>query len=1268
MSELSFRWFVLTVDVSIKALVLAAGAGFGLWALRVRDSSAKHAAWVGVLLGMLALPLLALTLPGIALPLPGRLAAFLRNESASARIAEPASGSDSARATLANPIRPMNAGRNRQADSLPTEPAAEFADEDMRSDHGPLGSIAEPSPSRRAGGEPRTGIAAIKPAVMKPNDFANPASAASRRLEANRIPWTLLAGALWAAAALIGALRLLFGIAFARRLVGRAVPVRAPWTSVRDRANNVPPRAGLENDRELDVRESSEIAVPVTAGVFRSTVLVPANWRTWPAEKLFDVLVHEQAHVRRHDCLTACLAELATCLYWFHPVAWRLRRRLALLAEAACDDAAISSTGNRPAYARHLLEIAGVLAGRSGRVLYPGVSMARQSNVESRIDAILDFNRPLSRRLTWTATLLVGSAVAPLVGVAAALRPSIDSSHRVSAPVIGPLSGPSDHSAPTIDVKKRIAVNDVVQADQPRQGASPGRSTSAPTVPLPNASNEGLLTVTGRVLLPDGSPAADAFVSAVGNRDERGTTVRADATGRFRLQHAFGTHCFLHAHTPDWRQQATFSTPAALARVILAHPIELKLAPAHRQHVSVTSEGKPAAGVRVIGAGGPFKVEGRTGPDGRAALWLPADRKLVEIDAWDPKLGGAGRSFFGRHRLDAREALLELPHLSPRPHTIRVVDPAAKPVPGLSLWISCVAASDKWFSTEAFDEAVLKTDSQGEVTVPWVPATLDYVQLDRADRPVKFDEVAKPSKTNRGLTIMPIRKMLPVTGRLVMPPGQSAEGILVTGFAFSLGSRGDIPHARARRDGTFTFLAASDHGYILGIADREWAADPWTGVVLPGDDAPAAKVTLNVYRAVPLTVQATRGANPEPWRDLWIDGERRQEFRWTDSHGESHNCSGAVGFDLFTDANGIAQFGVGRGTYNLRFSSGTWWEERAFKVGASNEPVSIKLHRPWLDRRVIAGRLTRKGAPFSPTAATTVRGWSVGQPSTLGESKLLGDGRFTAIANSPRVCLYATDEKERLNAFLQIGPEDPPTHVEAPLVPTGVYSGEVVDQNGKPVPKSTIRLIPKPIERHLWMVDPVLEETVCDERGRFKFDNAPTGVTLLPLVMEHVAKGMPPQPMRMMLRDLRLKPGETFADDRIEIEIGESKPAGRRRQSEPKRSLAEKLAASIRDAGVANMRVLVAAKGDATKPVDETLKRLLDDEVSKEILRYLPIVVDDDDRREESDFFARLKVPPPQAGEILLDVLDGDGRPIDVLHLAAADIASACRRGAPFSP
>jgi hypothetical protein len=77
------------------------------------------------------------------------------------------------------------------------------------------------------------------------------------------------------------------------------------------------------------------------------------------------------------------LALLNRCLYWFHALAWWLRRKLVLLAEQACDEAVIANGRDRQLYAELLLELVrsvrqkGVLATHWGSSIEGGVLMER---------------------------------------------------------------------------------------------------------------------------------------------------------------------------------------------------------------------------------------------------------------------------------------------------------------------------------------------------------------------------------------------------------------------------------------------------------------------------------------------------------------------------------------------------------------------------------------------------------------------------------------------------------------------------------------------------------------------------------------------------------------------------------------------------------------------------------------------------------------------------------------------------------------------------
>jgi len=71
------------------------------------------------------------------------------------------------------------------------------------------------------------------------------------------------------------------------------------------------------------------------------------------------VLVHELAHLRRRDHWTAWLLLIGSCVWWWHPLYWLIRRQLAGQAELACDAWVVATLPQgRRAYAEALLEVA----------------------------------------------------------------------------------------------------------------------------------------------------------------------------------------------------------------------------------------------------------------------------------------------------------------------------------------------------------------------------------------------------------------------------------------------------------------------------------------------------------------------------------------------------------------------------------------------------------------------------------------------------------------------------------------------------------------------------------------------------------------------------------------------------------------------------------------------------------------------------------------------------------------------------------------------
>ena len=139
---------------------------------------------------------------------------------------------------------------------------------------------------------------------------------------------------IWAAGVLAVVGRLVVGLIAVQWMSRRTVRVvDAPWLPLA-----VELAAELGITRRLTFLESARATMPMAAGIFAPSVLMPEDANRWPLERLRIVLLHELAHVKRRDCLTHVIAQLACALHWFNPLAWIAARHIRTERERACDD------------------------------------------------------------------------------------------------------------------------------------------------------------------------------------------------------------------------------------------------------------------------------------------------------------------------------------------------------------------------------------------------------------------------------------------------------------------------------------------------------------------------------------------------------------------------------------------------------------------------------------------------------------------------------------------------------------------------------------------------------------------------------------------------------------------------------------------------------------------------------------------------------------------------------------------------------------------
>lgn len=101
------------------------------------------------------------------------------------------------------------------------------------------------------------------------------------------------------------------------------------------------------------------LQVPAVIGWLRPIVFLPVAALIGLSEdQLRAVIAHELAHIRRLDPFVNLFQILAETLLFYHPALWWLNRRINAEREIACDEIAVSVSGNRLEYARALTLVA----------------------------------------------------------------------------------------------------------------------------------------------------------------------------------------------------------------------------------------------------------------------------------------------------------------------------------------------------------------------------------------------------------------------------------------------------------------------------------------------------------------------------------------------------------------------------------------------------------------------------------------------------------------------------------------------------------------------------------------------------------------------------------------------------------------------------------------------------------------------------------------------------------------------------------------------
>jgi beta-lactamase regulating signal transducer with metallopeptidase domain len=227
--------------------------------------------------------------------------------------------------------------------------------------------------------------------------------------------------ALWLAGVVLLQVRLLGGwwqVRGLHRASLRAMP--SSWQRRTEHFANL-----LHVRRLVRVVEAHAVDIPSVIGWWRPVILLPIGAFAGLTPAQADaILVHELAHIRRHDYLVNGLQHVAETLLFYHPAVWWLSRRMRVEREHCCDAVVVRLCGDPVDYAAALAELE---AGRGTRAAL--AVAATDGSLIARIRILLaaqpTHRRPLADALV-TALVVAMLVVVAGGGYRWAVRASVD--------------------------------------------------------------------------------------------------------------------------------------------------------------------------------------------------------------------------------------------------------------------------------------------------------------------------------------------------------------------------------------------------------------------------------------------------------------------------------------------------------------------------------------------------------------------------------------------------------------------------------------------------------------------------------------------------------------------------------------------------------------------------------------------------------------------------------------------------------------------------
>ena len=199
--------------------------------------------------------------------------------------------------------------------------------------------------------------------------------------------------------------------------------------------------------RAVRIGVSKGVKSAVAVGYIHPMILLPsAIFDVLSEEEIEQVILHEMAHIQRHDDWTILFQRVFHALFFFHPATWILSQQMEKDREMACDDWVVSLSQKPKVYASCLAKLASLHVRRTSYVTTPSATSGKKQLFE-RVESILNTKRVV----TFNISALVYGCVLSLALLA----------------LIGMLSIVPTINFPDLKDKTVFASRTVVEVDAP---------------------------------------------------------------------------------------------------------------------------------------------------------------------------------------------------------------------------------------------------------------------------------------------------------------------------------------------------------------------------------------------------------------------------------------------------------------------------------------------------------------------------------------------------------------------------------------------------------------------------------------------------------------------------------------------------------------------------------------------------------------------------------------------------------------------------------